>query len=470
MRVLALVAVSLAAFASAAPASAAPPSEHYAGPATGEVDYVIVEPSAPSSHRAAGLARTIYLNRCPDGCTVGNKREDPRANQSSIVKKPGTLAPFPFGDTAWTNLVACVKHAYDLYDVTIVEEEPAAGVDHVEVLVAGFPTDVGFALGTLGISPLASDCSPLRNVISFVFAEMHNPDNQAELCATVVHESGHTFGLDHALQCRDPMTYLTGCGDKLFLNIDSPCGEFRHKRNCRCTSVQNSHVKLMNELGPSGRTADPSLTLIERPQSVWDGGQIVGLVSDSRWVRSIELWINGFRWEKLPHQVVEDFRFLAPEGLSDGVLDIEVRGINDVGLVGTGRISLVKGAPCVDSTSCKATETCSQGKCVFPAPTRQLGEVCREDSDCASWSCLDYNTATEPRCATSCSAGLEDSECPSGYACVRTDSFGAGRCWPEDELPDEGGCCSSSNQAPNALTILAALGGLFLVGRRRRRQ
>jgi MYXO-CTERM domain-containing protein len=455
MRVLALVVVFLAALASAAPASAE--GVHAAGER--EVDYVIVEPSAPSPHRAAGLARTIYLNRCADGCTVGDKREDPRANQSSIVKKPGTLSPFPFGDQAWTTLVGCVKNAYDLYDVAI---------DHVEVLVAGFPTDVGFGLGTLGISPLASDCSPLRNVISFVFAEMHNPDNQAELCATVVHESGHTFGLDHALQCRDPMTYLTGCGDKLFLNIESPCGEFRHKRNCRCTSTQNSHVKLMNELGPSGRKAQPSETTIERPLSVWDGGQIVGLVSDSRWVRSIELWINGFRWEKLPHQVVEDFRFLAPDGLSDGVLDIEVRGINDVGLVGTGRITLVKGAPCVDSTTCQATETCNQGRCVFPAPTRQLGEVCDEDSDCASWACLQYNEGSEPRCATSCSVGLEDSECPSGYACVKTDSFGAGRCWPEDELPDEGGCCNTSGQPPSALAILVVLGGLFFFRRRRK--
>ncbi len=458
MRVLALVAVYLGALAAGAPASAAPPER--------DLDYVIVEPSPKETHRASGVARVIFLNRCRGGCTVGNKRDDPRANQSSVVRKPGTVAEFSRGDTAWNDLVTCVKTAYDLYDVTIVEEEPAAGVDHVEVLVAGFPTDLGFGLGALGISPLASDCSPLRNVMSFVFPEAHSPDNAAELCATVVHEAGHTFGLDHVLQCRDPMTYLSGCGDKLFLNVDASCGEFRHKRNCRCSDVQNPHIKLMNELGPSGRSAEVTYTEIERPLSVWDGGQIVGLVSDSRWVRYIELWINGFRWQQLPHQVVEDFRFTPPDELSDGILDIEVRGINDIGLVGVDRITLTKGEPCTSSAVCRANETCTQGRCVFPAPTRPLGEACAVDSECASWACLDYNG--EPRCATSCSAGLKNDECPSDYTCVKVDEYGAGMCWPSDELP-EAGCCSTSDRAPSALPILAALGGLFLLRRRRRR-
>ncbi len=485
MRVLALSAVLLSGLAYAvatassvaiaAPATRATsvtvpaptPGAHVSGEAPDGVDYVIVPPSPPDNHRAAGLTRLIYLNPCRGGCAIGTKKNDAATNQSTIPKHSGTLAEFPFGEPAWSELVRCVRRAYDLYDVTITTEEPSSRTDHVEVMVAGSPEALGFSGATLGISPLASDCSPLRNVLSFVFAEAHSSSGLADLCATVVHEAGHTFGLDHALQCRDPMTYLTACGDKLFLNIDSQCGEFRKDRYCRCGAMQNSHVKLLNELGPSGRDAPPGIVELESPtEETWNGSQIFGEVRESRWVRSIELWINGFRWARLPHQSVPEFRFTAPE-ISDGIVELEVREVNDLGVVGVDRRTLLKGAPCESSSACRTPETCEQGKCVFPAPTGQLGQVCAAAQECASWECLEY--AEQQRCAASCTLGSKNSDCPSDYTCVSTDENGTGMCWLTSELP-EAGCCGASRQAPNGLAIGLVLGGLLLRRRRRSRR
>lgn len=452
---------------SASSTSSAAASALAAESAPDGVDFVIVPPTPPDPHRAAGLSRLIYLNPCRGGCAVGNKKNDAFTNQSTVAKVPGTLAEFPFGDAAWTDLVKCVKNAYDLYDVAVTTDEPAPGTDHVEVMVAGLPTTIGFTDNTLGVSPLASDCSPLRNVISFAFAAEHSPENLDELCATVVHEAGHTFGLDHALQCRDPMTYLVACGEKLFLNIESQCGEFRKSRYCRCSDTQNSHVKLLNELGPSGRTAALGSLDIQSPTGpAWDGSQILGTVQEPRWIRSIELWINGFRWLKLPHQTVGQFRITPPGELSDGLLDVEVREVNDLGAVIKDQVTLTKGAPCQSSASCRPPETCDQGRCLYPAPTGQLGQLCRADEDCASWECLDY--ADDKRCATSCLVGTKASDCPASYTCVGVGDHGSGMCWPTAELP-EGGCCGAAGQPPNALTMLALLAGLSVARRRRRR-
>jgi MYXO-CTERM domain-containing protein len=467
--------VSASASAPSAPSapSASPraaPSEPALEPAPDGVDYVVVPPSPPDRYRSTGLTRLIYLNACRGGCAIGNQRNDAFTNQSTIAKMPGTLNEFPFGDAAWTDLVRCVRHAYDLYDVTITTDEPPTGTDHVEVMVAGSPRAIGFSSTTLGISPLASDCSPLRNVLSFAFAEAHSAEALYELCATVVHEAGHTFGLDHALQCRDPMTYLTGCGDKLFLNIESQCGEFRKSRFCRCSDKQNSHVKLLNELGSSGLSATPGQIQMLSP-SIWDGSLISGLVKEKRWIRSIELWINGFRWAKLPHQSVQDFNFPAPVELSDGILDVEVREVNDLGVVGVDRRTLTKGAPCTSAASCRAPETCNQGKCVYPPPTGQLGQTCAAAQDCASWECLDY--AGAQRCSVGCLVGTKNSDCPGDYTCVSSDENGTGMCWPTQELPAAAGCCGATGETPsalpNALVLLAALGGLTLRRRTRAR-
>src|SRR5207237_9124223 len=133
-------------------------------------------------------------------------------------------------------------------------------------VIAGQPGDIGQANDVLGIAPLASDCSPQDNVISFTFANHHSPtDHALSICWTAAQESAHAFGLDHEFSfpggigggpalptggqsmagdgvsaCDDPMTYSTLCGgQKVFRNQTAKCGEYA-SRACTCTPTQNS--------------------------------------------------------------------------------------------------------------------------------------------------------------------------------------------------------------------------------------
>lgn len=427
------------------------------------VDYVVVPPQ--SNRRASGTPQTIYLNRCIGNCVVGMGANDASTDRSTIAKRQGRLAEFPFGEVAWNTMVECVRRGYEQYEVEVTTEEPALGERYVEVMVAGSPEDIGFPPDTLGVAPLSSDCSPQHNVLAFAFTWPHRLAPISELCATVVHEAGHAFGLDHALQCRDPMSYLTSCGDRQFFNVESKCGEFRKSRNCRCGDTQNSHVKLLNTLGASGQPPPVGEVVLDGMQ-VWDGSLIMGELLESRWVRSVELWINGFRWSRQPHTALADFRFVAPP-VSNGILDVEVRVVNDLGGVSRDSFTITKGAPCESSAACAAPEVCEQGRCMYPAPTGPVGMSCNESSDCASWECFGY--AGQKRCSQVCSPGLiNGKECPSDHTCVASEDPHPGMCWPTSQLPDSGAC--STSRAPGLPAMVFALWALLGLAPRRRRR
>jgi hypothetical protein len=67
-------------------------------------------------------------------------------------------------------------------------------------------------------------------------------------CEVVAHELGHAFGLEHEYLCKDPMTYLEGCGHKTFQDVAAPCGE-DEPRACSGGGKQNSVQHLTQVLG-----------------------------------------------------------------------------------------------------------------------------------------------------------------------------------------------------------------------------
>jgi len=88
----------------------------------------------------------------------------------------------------------------------------------------------------------------INNAITFLFAQAFGDDTD-ELCAAAAMELAHSFGLEHAFLCEDPMTYLTGCGRKRFTDQDVPCGEYS-ARACTCGGGStNSHRKLIAAVG-----------------------------------------------------------------------------------------------------------------------------------------------------------------------------------------------------------------------------
>ena len=113
-----------------------------------------------------------------------------------------------------------------------------------------------------GLAPLGD--GPIHDAVVFVFASTLKLKTQA-LCETAAQEIGHAYGLDHVMVCKDPMTYLTGCGAKTFQDVDAPCGE-RDARACADGgATQNSHQHLLDVLG--ARPLDPETPVSLAPKA-----------------------------------------------------------------------------------------------------------------------------------------------------------------------------------------------------------
>jgi hypothetical protein len=155
------------------------------------------------------------------------------------------LPPYPYDQVSFDALVACMREVWQPYNVEIVTTDPTPAA-HQELMLSTTPSVAGFSPGVAGVSPFT--CGTIPNAITFLFAAAH-PDDTDELCHTAAMELAHSFGLDHEVQCSDPMTYLSGCGRKRFTDIDAPCGEFG-PRSCTCGgAAQNSHRFLQGAVG-----------------------------------------------------------------------------------------------------------------------------------------------------------------------------------------------------------------------------
>lgn len=431
-------------------------------------DYVLVP---PQPYRASGLTHTIYLNRCASGCTLRTDVDDAWVDGSTIPETSGPLAPFGLGDAAWDQVVACVRETYAAFDVEVTTDPPADGTHHIEVMIAGSPGQLGLDANILGIAPLTVDCSPQIDVIAFAFANIHGGD-VIDICATAAHEAGHTFGLDHEFECKDPMTYLVNCGQKQFINLEAECGEFDAPRECRCTGqTQDSYKKLIGELGPGVEPAAPGVTIqVPQPGTVIiDGTTLFVQTDEPRIVIRVELWINGWRWSDTTGTVTQSLFMIAlPDGVPDGVIDLEVRAVNDVGGVGTAAARVTKGLPCTSAATCAEGQECDgEGRCVYPVPAGQLGDDCTHDLDCESTRCL--SDGTNQICASACLTGeMFEHMCPDDFTCLPTEVPTSGACWPEELVPGGGGCCQTGS-APAGSGVLVAVTTIGLLVRRRRR-
>jgi hypothetical protein len=84
--------------------------------------------------------------------------------------------------------------------------------------------------------------------IAFVFPGSLAGDASAT-CQVTAQMIGNMFNLDHALYCKDVMTFLEGCGDKSFVDMDVPCGEVE-QRACACGgATQNSYQTIAGIAG-----------------------------------------------------------------------------------------------------------------------------------------------------------------------------------------------------------------------------
>jgi uncharacterized protein (TIGR03382 family) len=191
----------------------------------------------------------IFLNRFGGDYSPGP--DNSRNNTSIVPDGPSHINPYPYGDASWQQMVECLTTMFAPYNVVMVEDEPAAG-EYVEAVIGGSPEDVGLPDGVGGVAPIDSfQCNIIPRAIVYAFAAVYGNNPQA-ICETAAQEIAHAFSLDHEFHCPDPMTYLGGCGDKTFRDVDAQCGEFQ-PRQCNCNRPsQNSVATLIDKLGAAG--------------------------------------------------------------------------------------------------------------------------------------------------------------------------------------------------------------------------
>jgi hypothetical protein len=401
------------------------------------------------------------------GCTVTPGTNDSRKDTSTVFDETVTLSEFAHGDEVWNEMVACVREVMLPYDVMVTEEDPGENALYLEAMIGGTSEEAGLGPRIVGMSPIA--CTPLSHTISFTFANSHDADARM-ICETVTHEAGHTLSLDHEVACNDLMWWTTEdiCGPKYFRDSHEYCGD-GEADECLCGGIyQNAHATLLDVFGPGPGAAPPEVS-IENPT---DGANVSSqfvvhaFASDPRGIGRVELHINGWRWYWLDgHEwghIDDPYVLRTSSDLPDGILDVEVRALNDLGVASSDTITLIKGPPCTSADACLDGQYCEDGRCLWYPPTLALGEDCSHDQECTTLECLEHEGLR--LCTSECDPQDAD-PCGDGYACVEI-SADTAFCWPDD---GGGGCCSVRDDREPPWGEIGLFVGVMLFAMRRRR-
>ncbi len=206
---------------------------------------------------------TLYLER-HGGQVVGGWDNAARGTSSIALGADGEVAQIPAyrgGDRRWAQVVACVRDRFADFAVDVVTERPAAA-GYSMIMVGGSPSVFNYSRNISGVAPYNGEV--MIGAIGYVFSD--TLDNDVEgTCTSIVHEAGHTFGLDHAYLCEDPMTYLWGCGEKRFQDVDAACGESDTRACATGAETQNSYRHLARYIGLRDGDDRPPVTPAREP-------------------------------------------------------------------------------------------------------------------------------------------------------------------------------------------------------------
>lgn len=249
-----------------------------------------------SADRAA--TRTIFLDR--GGVLLTPGRDNARTHVSSLVAAPTQVPAWNVSDATWTATVSCMQEMWARFDVTVTETDPG-DVPYIDAIFGGEPSDMGRPSTVAGLSPFAADCGVIESSIVVTFAQKL-PQDAEMICEVMSQEIGHSYGLDHELAAKDPMTYLPYSGDRSFVDVDAQCGEAT-PRPCgsgptACRATQNSVQILRERLGDAGGDDVAPVLVVSEPSegaSVAAGFHVAVAATDNTAVASVALYVDGVR-------------------------------------------------------------------------------------------------------------------------------------------------------------------------------
>jgi MYXO-CTERM domain-containing protein len=422
---------------------------------------------------AVGPGHIIYFNRQGGQFTYSNSQIDSRTNKNNIGS--GNLSPFNCGDAAWNQVMTCLRETFAPYNVEVTDVEPPSSMQYSECVVAGTPGQIGQSNGVAGIAPLGCGLW-IDNPVAFAFANVLQCDVN-EICWTAAQEIAHAWGLDHEIDCRDPMTYDGSCGNpKRFVDADIQCGEYpspQYYHECACTNAQrqNSHQTLLSIFGPRNDVA-PSVQITSPSDggTIQIGASVYVTATDDIRVALVQLFVDGNAYAQTDIGG-PSFTFTLGQDVAPGSHTLTARATDPGGKTADHSIQVTIEGPCTGNDDCDDGQVCniSSGQCVAgPGMEGGLGSECTDNAQCDSGICATGPDGT--RCVSTCTPGGTD--CPDGFDCLNAGSSGA--CWPSADVlegGDGGGPCGCRagrrDQSGVWGGVLFALAALVAVRRRR---
>ncbi|HET8941976.1 MAG TPA: hypothetical protein VFN13_08310 [Rudaea sp.] len=202
------------------------------------------------AHAAVAEPDLVYLNRCAATCAVHPGTDDAINGASSIVSNSSTLPAFPYADSTFNAMAACVRAVLAPYNVRVRIDSPGS-VARREIMLSTTSQTIGYPGGIHSVAPF--DGHAHDNRIAFVFAS-NIGDNMDALCWNTAQSIGFLYGLDRVSNCSDVMSSTPGRGEKAFVDFDSPCSGEISGQAGTCVlgnTTQNSAALLHATPGPS---------------------------------------------------------------------------------------------------------------------------------------------------------------------------------------------------------------------------
>ncbi len=230
----------------------------------------------------------------------------------------------------------------------VVDERPPVYLAHTMVMVGGSPDPLGLDPGVGGYACEIDCADVLSRETVLVFGDGRTPQ---EIAQTIVHEVGHSWGLDHVEDLDLIMNGTTSGADRSFSEgctaledpSSSECAQW-HAEFCDEPGTQDTVAEVMAVRGPAFVDLQPPRIEIRAPQDgaeIWPGEHVrieVDVEDDHPGV-GWQLVVPELEWSERSDHGIFDLQF--PEGR----YTLRVEAMDQAGNEAVEEITLRVGEP-----------------------------------------------------------------------------------------------------------------------------
>ena len=200
---------------------------------------------------------------------------DNSAKNHSILAKPGVYPAYQGGEASALSIIQAVQAKVAPYGIRVLHDfRPSETVPYTMEMVGGSWTDTNIDSPAGGVAPGANCGARWQRHVVYTFTGGGGGNTNA-VANTIAHEAGHSWGLDHSLNCNSVMSYCAS-GVATFVNQCSGLCEAQCQGLASCRSThdmfcgegsnqQNDHAELSWIFGGNEPDIEPPTVEILEP-------------------------------------------------------------------------------------------------------------------------------------------------------------------------------------------------------------